>query len=210
MVFWNGMNSFKAYPMLMGVMLLVSCSESTPEDLPVTVDAAELEQNNVVFTSDAGLSIGQKVPLHVKVLLNGKETDLAEVLETGPIILFFTRSVEWCGFCQAQLKGINKIQSDITERGYQIVALSYDQPEKQRKFIEAQKIGFKMLSDQSSELIDAFKLRDPQYTEGRAEGVPVATVVIIGKDGRIKSKTISGVHSIRPTNTEVLALIDSI
>lgn len=193
-----------------GSFLLTACSESVSQDPPIIVQAEDLERHGVIFTSEAGLNVGAYVPLHVKIKSGSKETDLEEVLEAGSIILFFTRSVEWCGFCQGQLKNVNSIASDIEQRGYQILALGYDEPAIQQEFTKSQKLRFKMLSDESSNLIDAFELRYPQYTQGRAVGVPYATVMLIDQDGRIQAKTQSGVHSIRPTNEELLSLIDSI
>ena len=67
-----------------------------------------------------------------------------------------------------------------------------------------------MLSDPSSAVIDAFGLRDPQYTEGRAVGVPYASVYLIDKTGTILAKTVSGDYKKRPSNDQILALVDSI
>ncbi len=203
------MSRTKILPLLIGLACVASCSANDTDNQASAVNAADLEQNNVVFTSDAGLDVGAKVPLNITVKRNEVETTLGEILKDGPIILFFTRSVEWCGFCQVQLKNVNQIKDDIAKRGYRIWALSSDKPAVQQKFIDDQKIGFALLSDASSTLIDGFGLRDPQFTEGRAEGVPIATVMLIDTDGRIESKTVSGVHDIRPTNTEILEFIDS-
>jgi len=71
-------------------------------------------------------------------------------------------------------------------------------------------LQYAMLSDQPSAVIDSFELRDPQYTEGRAAGVPYASVFLIDKSGKIIAKTVSGDYKKRPTNEQILALVDSI
>ena len=71
-------------------------------------------------------------------------------------------------------------------------------------------LRYEMLSDQPSAVIDAFGLRDPQYTEGRAIGVPYASVFVVDKDGTIIAKAVSGDYKKRPTNEQILTLVDSI
>ena len=105
---------------------------------------------------------------------------------------------------------MNSIVGDLKDRGYQVFGVSYDSPDKQNRFSMNQMLDYEMLSDEASVVIDAFKLRDPQYTEGRAVGVPYASVVVVGKDGKIVAKSVSGDYKKRPTNAQILALIDTI
>ncbi len=204
------MRMSKLFPVYIGAILLLSCSESQADKQTRNIAPDELEQSAAIFTYDSGLSIGTRVPLRVVVTSDTRETNLEEVLEDGPIVLFFTRSVEWCGFCQAQLKAVEHIIPELEKRGYQAIAVSYDTSVIQQQFLENQKLSIKMLSDEPSALIDAFELRDPQFSEGRAAGVPYATIMVIGKNGRIKNKTVSGNHAVRPRNDQILDLVNSI
>jgi peroxiredoxin len=159
---------------------------------------------------DAGLAVGEQVPLPTGLLTNTGETTLGQVLENGPALLVFTRSVEWCPYCQTQLKSINTIVGDLKERGYNLYGLSYDSPAQQDRFSKNQMLQYEMLSDQPSAVIDGFGLRDPQYTEGRAAGVPYASVFLIDRSGKIIARTVSGDYKKRPSNEQILALVDSI
>ncbi|WP_197460154.1 peroxiredoxin family protein [Sphingorhabdus sp. M41] len=198
------------------VVGLAACSEPASVTGPESSEKLESKQETVVApitaaeSIDAGLAIGDQVPLTASLLTNGGETTLGRVLETGPALIVFTRSVEWCPYCQTQLKSINAIVSDLKDRGYNLYGLSYDSPDQQDRFSKNQMLKYDMLSDQPSAVIDAFGLRDPQYTEGRAAGVPYASVFLIDKDGRIIAKTVSGDYKKRPTNEQILALVDSI
>lgn len=176
--------------------------ESKPETVVAPITAAE--------SIDAGPAIGDQVPLTASLLTNGGETTLGQILENGPALIVFTRSVEWCPYCQTQLKSINAIVGDLKDRGYNLYGLSYDSPDQQDRFSKNQMLKYEMLSDQPSAVIDAFGLRDPQYTEGRAVGVPYASVFLIDKDGKIIAKTVSGDYKKRPTNEQILALVDAI
>jgi peroxiredoxin len=176
--------------------------ESKPETVVAPITAAE--------SIDAGLAIGEQAPLTTSLLINGNKTTLGQILENGPALVVFTRSVEWCPYCQTQLKSINSIVGDLKDRGYNLYGLSYDSPDKQDRFTKNQMLQYAMLSDQPSAVIDSFELRDPQYTEGRAAGVPYASVFLIDKSGKIIAKTVSGDYKKRPTNEQILALVDSI
>ncbi len=159
-------------------------------------------------TIDAGLSVGEKVPENAVFNTAEGEQRLAKILEEGPAVLVFTRSVEWCPFCQTQLKAINAIVPEIKERGYDIYGVSYDSADAQDRFAMNQMLEYQMLSDEESVTIDAFGVRDPQYTEGRAVGVPYAAVFMIAQDGTIKGKSVSGDYKKRPTNEQLLLLLD--
>jgi len=158
---------------------------------------------------DAGLAVGDQAPLNVALLTKEGETTLENILETGPAVIVFTRSVEWCPYCQSQLKSINAIAGDLKERGFDLYGLSYDGPDEQSRFAKNQSLQYGMLSDQPSAAIDAFGLRDPQYTEGRAVGVPYASVFVVDKEGNILARSVSGDYKKRPTNAQILALVDS-
>lgn len=198
-------------------LAFASCSEpeSQPDETLETSEALEPameeeEEAPEVQTIDVGLAVGKTAPLDAKFNTGDGDKTLKSVLEDGPAIFVFTRSVEWCPFCQTQLKGINAIVGDLGERGYKLYGVSYDSIESQDRFSKNQMLGYEMLSDESSAAIDAFGLRDPQYTEGKAVGVPYASVIVIDKDGKISAKSVSGDFKKRPTNDQVLAIVDAI
>lgn len=192
-------------------LAFAGCSETetTPQD-DVTVELPMVDSVEQVPTIDAGLAVGATAPLDAKFDSNDGGTNLATLLEDGPAILVFTRSVEWCPFCQTQLKGINAIVGDLDQRGYKLYGVSYDNVKSQGRFSKNQMLDYKMLSDEGSAAIDAFGLRDPQYTEGKAVGVPYASVIVIDRDGKITAKSVSGDFKKRPTNDQLLAIVDSI
>ena len=195
---------------------LSACSEPAPETGSEITDQAENKPEIVVApitaadSIDAGLAVGDQVPLATSLLTKGGNATLGEILENGPALVVFARSVEWCPYCQTQLKSINSIVGDLKDRGYNLYGLTYDSPDKQDRFSKNQMLQYQMLSDQPSAVIDGFGLRDPQYTEGRAVGVPYASVFLIDKGGKIIAKTVSGDYKKRPTNEQILALVDSI
>ncbi|MGB5724926.1 MAG: peroxiredoxin family protein [Parasphingorhabdus sp.] len=195
---------------------LSACSEPSPDAASEVTGQAQSRPEVVIApiteaeSIDAGLAVGDQVPLTTSLLTDEGETSLGAILENGPALIVFTRSVEWCPYCQTQLKSINAIVDDLKDRGFNLYGLSYDSPGHQDRFSKNQMLQYDMLSDQPSAAIDGFGLRDPQYTEGRAVGVPYASVFVIAKNGRIIAKSVSGDYKKRPTNEQILALVDSI
>ncbi|MEP3227391.1 MAG: peroxiredoxin family protein [Parasphingorhabdus sp.] len=198
---------------LASALVIAACSPSENDSDQGAEAAEDIESSpapEAIETIEAGLAIGDTAPLAATFNTGDGETSLAAILEQGPAVFIFTRSVDWCPFCQTQLKGVNAIVSDLEERGYKLYGVSYDSIESQDRFSKNQMLDYAMLSDEKSAMIDAFELRDPQYTEGKAVGVPYASVVVIGKDGKITAKAVSGDFKKRPTNEQLLALIDAI
>ncbi|WP_339824193.1 peroxiredoxin family protein [uncultured Parasphingorhabdus sp.] len=195
---------------------LSGCSESADEADSALTEQVDSKPETVVSpisgteSIDAGLAVGDQAPMAAGLLTDAGETTLGKILENGPALVVFTRSVEWCPYCQTQLKSINAIVDDLKDRGYNLYGLSYDSPDKQDRFAKNQMLQYQMLSDQPSKVIDGFGLRDPQYTDGRAVGVPYASVFVIDKNGKIIAKSVSGNYKKRPSNEQILALVDSI
>jgi len=126
-------------------------------------------------------------------------------------VLFFFRSADWCPYCQAQLIELNSGVAAIAQRGYRLAGISYDSPAILKTFTDKRSIAYTLLSDPKSEVIDRYKLRDPQYAPGsRAYGVPRPIIFILDKNGVIKSKLYEDTYTKRPPVSLVLATIDQL
>ena len=91
----------------------------------------------------------------------GAPRALASLMGDKGMVLFFFRSADWCPYCQAQMMDLNTAVAGIERRGYKMAGISYDRPEILKTFIERRNIGYTLLSDPKSEIIDRYKLRDP-------------------------------------------------
>jgi thiol-disulfide isomerase/thioredoxin len=61
--------------------------------------------------------------------IDGKGLKLREMAAGRPMLLVFYRG-GWCPFCNRQLAGLQEIKDQIADKGYQLVAVSADRPEK--------------------------------------------------------------------------------
>ena len=158
---------------------------------------------------DVGIAVGDKAPVEMELLdSTGTSSSLAKNMGERGMVLFLVRSADWCPFCKAQLIRTEDIRSAISKKGYALASVSYDAPDILAEFAAEKEIGYAMLSDQGSRLIDALGLRDPQYGKGSyAEGVPRASILILAPDGTVQSKYVAADYRSRPSNEDVMAML---
>lgn len=92
--------------------------------------------------------------------------------------------------------------NDIKNLNAVVFAISVDSPEDSKKVVEANNLGFPILSDPDLKAIDAFGLRH----EGAGMGKDVArpAVIIIDKEGKIAWKSLTDNWRVRVRPETVL------
>jgi peroxiredoxin len=166
---------------------------------------------SMAFAFDIGPAVGSKAPPISATDVAGKAVTIKSLSDKNGVVLVFFRSAKWCPFCQKQLIELKAAQAPLAQRGYRLVALSYDNAEVLTTFTTKQQIPFTFLSDQGSTTIDAFKLRDPQYKEGSfAYGVPMPAIMVISAKGIVQAKLAEEGYRNRPAVAAVLAAVDAI
>jgi peroxiredoxin len=161
---------------------------------------------------DLGPPTGTKAPIIGTPLdETGKPRSLESLMGDKGLVLFFFRSAAWCPYCQAQLIDLNSGVADIEKRGYHLAGISYEPPPVDADFIANRNIKYTLLSDPKSEVIDRYKLRDPQYPPGnRAYGVPRPIIFILNRNGVIKAKLYENTFKKRPPVGLVLETLDKV
>jgi peroxiredoxin len=169
--------------------------------LAVSASAEELGPPVATKAPDIGTRLDQA----------GKPRTFSDLMGRNGLVLMFNRSADWCPYCQAQLIDMNSGVAEIEKRGYRIAALSYDSPEILQAFTVKRHIAFTFLSDPKSEVIDLYKLRDPQYPRGnRAYGVPRPIIFILDRNGVIRAKLYEESYKVRPPVTAVISKLDEL
>ena len=161
---------------------------------------------------DLGPPVGTKAPdIGMPLDQTDKPRAFADLMSKNGLVLLFFRSADWCPFCKAQLIDMNSGVAEIEKRGYNVAGLSYDSPEILAAFTAKRDIAYTLLSDPKSEVIDRYKLRDPQYPPGnRAYGVPRPIIFILDTDGIIKAKLYEESFKNRPPVTSVISKLDEL
>lgn len=170
------------------------------------------QQVQVDALENSGPAIGDTIPAEFAVRdQTGAQRGFDDVAGENGLVLVFNRSADWCSYCQAQMIGLRDIQDDLEERGYTLATISYDSPAILSDFAAREEIGYQMLSDEGSAMIDAFDLRDPQYGEDSfANGVPRPAIFVIDTSGTVRAKMVETDYRVRPEPADIVAAVDGL
>ena len=160
---------------------------------------------------DVGPAVGAHIPAFEARDAEGKTVHWADLTGRKGTVLVFFRSAKWCPFCQAQLIALKDAAAPLEQRGFKLVAISYDQPDILAGFIAKRQIPYTLLSDDKSAMIDAFNLRDPQYPpDSMAYGVPQPSIFVISPAGVVQAKLAEDGYKNRPPVEAVIAAVDRV
>ncbi len=166
------------------------------------------------------LNIGSQIP-SVKIQNTESETvDLNEVVSAKPTVLIFYRG-GWCPYCTRHLSAVQKMEKEILDMGYQIVAVSPDRVKDLPSTMKKEKLNYELYSDAKYDAMKAMGIafkpsekRLPVYARvmklaEKDVMVPVPAVFII-KDGEIQYRYVNPIYSSRLTNEMLLAALKSL
>ena len=167
------------------------------------------------------IAVGSRAPKATVKTLDGGAATLAKVLAGKRTALVFYRG-GWCPFCNLQMAGLQSAQADLKKLGYQIVAISPDRAAELQKSVAKQRLTYQLLSDSPMEVAKAFGVafRVDGATLAKYKGfgidleaasgmphhyLPVPSVFLIGKDGKIKYRYFNPDYKVRLSTEELLA-----
>ena len=125
-----------------------------------TSHSADQNDSDEVPQSASGINpllIGDQIPDVVMTDKNGEDQSLRELVSRQPTLIVFYRG-GWCPFCSSYLGEVAAMEDEIYEQGYQILAISPDQPKYLRESVQEVDIDYTLLSDSSMEVARAFGL----------------------------------------------------
>tara|TARA_R110000823_G_scaffold132777_3_gene261192 strand:+ start:24493 stop:25131 length:639 start_codon:yes stop_codon:yes gene_type:complete len=138
---------------------------------------------------DPGVPVGAELP-PLRALYDGREiNDIARLSGPSGLVLVANRSADWCPYCMAQYVQLHEHYAAFQEAGIEIVALTYDAPALQQKFIDAHAIDYPFLSDIEASSVRALGILNTEYAPGdRAYGIPYPGIFIVNPEGVIVGK----------------------
>ncbi len=163
------------------------------------------------------LLIGEKVPEATLQSPDGKDQQLSDILKQKPSVILFYRG-GWCPYCNAHLSEIQKIEKQVVELGYQIIAISPDVHENLQFTDEKHQLSYQLLSDAKGELIQnmgiAFKSPE-RYTQmlfEKSDGIntgflPFPSVFITDTSRTIHFEYINPNYQTRLSSNLLLAIL---
>jgi len=153
-------------------------------------------------TDISPLLTGEHIPMIKIPAADGKLFDLNASIAKKLTILIFYRG-GWCPFCNKELAGIQGIQQNLVNMGYQIIAISTDSPDNLNKSIDKHHLTYTLLSDADLNITKQFGLayKAPKdYAPVLAAGsggknvdnlLPVPSVFILDQKGAIQFEYIN-------------------
>ena len=102
-----------------------------------------------------GLAVGATIPDVNLRTEKDKDFNLRAAVAERPAVLIFYRG-GWCPFCTAHLSALVGIEKDLTDAGFQLLAISADQPSKLRERPAQQGLNYTLLSDSAMKASEAF------------------------------------------------------
>jgi len=148
------------------------------------------------------LNVGEKIPNLTYQTIENKEFNLNQSLTQKPAILIYYRG-EWCYFCNLQFSELSKIEGQLMEMGYQVLAVSPDIPEFLKKTSDRHTLKSTLLSDSHLKAAKAlgivFALDEKtkayyakkgfeleKHADDSSQQLPVPSVFIIDKQGVVR------------------------
>jgi len=142
-------------------------------------------------------------------ICEGKTVDLHDLVGKNGVAIAFVRSADWCPFCKRQIIDINKRRADFESRGINLVSLSYDNVEVLTKFASKHEIGYTLVSDTDSKVIDAFGIRNEKHEKGSSGyGIPHPGIMVFNRQCELIAKFAEEGYRKRPDLDAVLAAAD--
>ena len=117
----------------------------------------------LAFCTLTGLSLfggeGEKVnrpaPDVTAVNQDGKSVSFKEVYAKGPTVVFFYPKANTPG-CTKQACSLRDAFADLSKQGVQVLGVSTDKPEAQKKFIEDHSLPYDLIADPEGKVLEAF------------------------------------------------------
>ena len=166
----------------------------------------------VLFTlpAFAAVGVGDQLPTSLELAdKNGEMQSYNSIKGDKGAILVFVRSADWCPYCQVQLLNLRGDDgAPITDLGYSIVSISYDDPPLLKKFADKYRFDHVMLSDKGSETIKAFGILNEDFAPDHfAYGVPKPHVYVVNNEGIVQAVLAEESYKKRPP---VEAIVEAI
>lgn len=166
------------------------------------------------------LKVGDKAPVFTLNDPDGHPVSSVELLAKGPLVISFYRGV-WCPYCNMELQALEAALPQYRELGANLVAISPQVKANSRKSVRQNHLTFPILSDEKSEVAEAFGLRFslpdylidlykgfgndlPTFNDDPAWVLPMPARFVIGQDGVILYAEVNPDYTQRPDPSELL------
>ncbi len=141
------------------------------------------------------LLIGENIPPVSVKNPNGEDVDLKQLLKKRKTVLIVYRG-GWCPYCNAHLSEVGRMEKDLINLGYQVIAVTPDAPSLLQNTADKTEIKYTLLSDPNCTFIKAMglafkapqsdhKFLEPSRENNPEQILPVPSLFIVNRKGEI-------------------------
>lgn len=130
------------------------------------------------------LQVGDKAPMFTLPDQNGEPVNLAELLKSAKVLVYFYPKAMTPG-CTVQAQKLRDTRDELAAKGVVVVGISPDAPKRLAKFTERDELNFTLLGDEQNEVSNAFGVWGPKKFMGREYDGIHRISFLIGQDGKV-------------------------
>ncbi len=181
--------------------LVAENKSKIPEEIIKVMQAADLDLAGTGIDKNI-VGVGEKFPEITLPDANGKQVNIQELLEKGPVVISFYRG-GWCPYCNLELRELQKFIPEFEKLNTTLVAISPETPDNSLDTKQRNELTFPVLSDKGNvlskqlkltfnlknEIIDiynSFGLDVEKFNWDTNFELPLPATYVVGTDGLIK------------------------
>ena len=170
------------------------------------------------------LQVGDKIENFMLPNHLGKNIELADLLDKGPVVVSFYRGA-WCPYCNLELKALNDFLPQFKTKSAQLVAISPQLPDQTLTTAQKNELEFDVLSDVGNKVAQQFGLLftldkriqelytgfgiDFEHTYGdKTYQLPLPATYVINQEGVITYAFLNEDYTLRAEPSDVMAALD--
>jgi peroxiredoxin len=190
-----------------------------PAERLATIDRA-VEELKASSLAERALKAGDRAPGFELPDGDGMMWRSQDSLRGGPLVIVFYRG-RWCAYCNAQLRAMQQIYSQIAAARASLVAISPQTQKHSYMTRDMHRLRFPVLSDSGNQVARAFGIvyrvspemqalyesiftKLPGYNGDSSWELPLAATYVIRRDGNISFARVDADWRQRPEPNEVL------
>ena len=159
----------------------------------------------VLAQTKSGPDIGSTVKDFSLVDQFGKIQKLSDLLADGPIALVVHRSAGWCSLSKNQLIGLQQNRESIEASGIRVVGLSYDKADVLTDFSSLNDIGFPLLADPESKVIEQLGVVNTSRKKGTLRyKVAYPLTILVNSDSKVAGVVKGDTNTTRHSSKQLI------